>query len=271
MPVNGAGSPIRRLAVLGHPVGHSRSPAMQGAALADLGLGTEWTYEAIDVEPDRFEETVAALPDAGFVGVNVTVPHKEAALRIADSAGPEASATGAANTLVFETDGIRAENTDAPGLIASIGDVEPGRALVLGAGGAGRAAAWALADAGHEVDVWNRTPDRADEVAEELGVRAIRSPATGEYGVIVNSTAVGLDGAGALADLPLEPEGLYAGQVVVDMVYGDRPSELLAIAGGRGSRTVDGIEVLVRQGALSLAIWTGLEPSLDVMRAAARD
>lgn len=258
-----------RLAVLGHPVGHSRSPAMQTAALRDLGL-KGWTYEAIDVESDRLEELVVSMPGAGFIGANVTVPHKEAALRLADSAGPEATGIGAANTLIFGSEGTRAENTDAPGLLAAIGDVAPGRALVLGAGGAGRAAVWALERAGHRVDLWNRTAERAVSVADELGATATEDPESGDYGIVVNSSAAGLDGTGALTDLPLDPEGFNSGQVVVDMVYGDRPSELLECAARKGARTVDGIEVLVRQGALSLGIWTGLEPSLDVMRAAAR-
>lgn len=243
---------------------------MQGAALRDLGLGDRWTYEAIDVDPDRFEELVDSMPGSGFVGANVTVPHKEAALRLADSSGPEATGIGAANTLVFRPDGVRAENTDAPGLLAAIGEISPGRALVLGAGGAGRAAVWALVGAGHRVDLWNRTQERANAVADELGATAIADPDTGDYGIVINSTAAGLDGSGALAELPVEPEGFGADQVVVDMVYGEVPSELLQAADRNGARTVDGIEILVRQGALSFEIWTGLEPSLEVMRAAAR-
>lgn len=260
----------RRLAVIGHPVAHSRSPAMQSAAISDLGLDDEWSYEAIDVAPEGFEDLVASLPEAGFAGVNVTVPHKEAAFALADSSGPEAGGIGAANTLIFEPGGTRAENTDAPGLIAAMGEVAPTRALVLGAGGAGRAAVWALARAGHTVDLWNRTPARAEAVASELGATALSSPDTAAYGVIVNSTAVGLDGSEGIDDLPLDAAGFGPGQVVVDMVYGERPSELLGLAGEAGARTVDGIEVLVRQGALSLLLWTGLEPSLEVMRTAAR-
>jgi shikimate dehydrogenase len=243
---------------------------MQAAALEDLGLGETWTYEAIDVDPDGFRELVESMPDSGFVGANVTVPHKEAALALADSVGQEAKGIGASNTLIFQPDGIRAENTDAPGLLAAIGEVPAGRALVLGAGGAGRAATWALAGAGHAVDLWNRTIERGQAVASELGVESLVEPRVGDYDVIVNSTAAGLSGEGGLADLPLQPEEFRSGQVVVDMVYADGPSELLVAAGELGARTVDGIEVLVRQGALSLGLWTGLEPSIEVMRTAAR-
>ena len=134
-----------RLAVVGHPVGHSRSPAMQMAALADLGLAGSWEYGAIDLEPEGFEAGIGDLVEAGYVGVNVTVPHKEAALRIADTASDAAREIGAANTLTFGESGILAENTDGPALAGFIpADIEGKPALVLGAGGAARAAIWAL-------------------------------------------------------------------------------------------------------------------------------
>ncbi len=127
-----------RLAVLGHPVGHSRSPAMHNAALAALGMEEEWSYEAIEVAPDAFEERVRAMPAEGFAGANVTVPHKGAALAVADEISEVAREIGAANTLVFAGGEIRAANTDADGLLAAL-PAPPGgrRTLVLGAGGAG--------------------------------------------------------------------------------------------------------------------------------------
>ena len=244
---------------------------MQTAALADLGLADGWSYEAIDIEPGDFERQVRSLPGSGFAGVNVTVPHKEAALQLADSAGSAAAAIGAANTLVFEDSSIRAENTDAPGLVEAVGQVGAGTpSLVLGAGGAARAAVWALLGAGAEVSVWNRTADRAEALVAEIGGVAEASPEVAGYDLIVNASAAGLDGGDALAELPLERSGFRPGQTVVDMVYGDTPSSLLAAASAAGAATVDGLEVLVRQGALSLEIWTGRRPSLDVMRAAAR-
>src|SRR5690349_7278413 len=137
-----------RLAVLGHPVFHSRSPAMQNAALADLGLG-DWQYEAIDVAPEEFKALVRGLPGRGFAGVNVTVPHKETVLAVADEATDAAKAIGAANTLTFVDGQIQADNTDAPGLIDALAgrtaELMGKSALVLGAGGAGRAVVWALA------------------------------------------------------------------------------------------------------------------------------
>jgi shikimate dehydrogenase len=130
------GPGVKRLAVLGHPVSHSRSPGMQSAALEALGLSPEWSYGAIDVDPAEFDDRVRVLPAEGYVGANVTIPHKEAALLIADQASEAASEIGAANTLSFGDGGIRADNTDAPGLLAALPDpVAEGSVLVLGAGG----------------------------------------------------------------------------------------------------------------------------------------
>ena len=262
---------MRKLAVLGHPVAHSRSPAMHGAALAELGLAGEWSYSAIDVPPDELEARVRAMAGEGFAGANVTVPHKGAALALADSLSETAREIGAANTLSFEGDEIRADNTDAQGLLDAFPESAAGkRALVLGAGGAARAAVWALVREGAEVAVWNRTALRAEHLCGELGGAATEAPDQAGSELIVNTTAAGLRGEDPFVELPLEPARFAPGQTVVDLVYGERPSPLLAAAQAAGATVVDGIEILVRQGALSLRIWTGLEPPLEAMRAAAR-
>jgi shikimate dehydrogenase len=262
---------MKRLAVLGHPVAHSRSPAMQTAALAELGLGGEWSYEAIDVAPDGFERLVRELPGRGFVGANVTVPHKGAALAVADTLTETAREIGAANTLSFDGEEILAGNTDAGGLLAALpAPPAGGRALVLGAGGAARAVVWGLLREGAAVEVWNRTSLRSSHLCEELGGGAVEAPDAAVYDLIVNSTAVGLHGEDPFEALPLGPEAFVPGQVVVDMVYGRERTALLAAAEAAGATTVDGIEVLVRQGALSLQVWTGREAPLAAMRAAAR-
>lgn len=260
-----------RLAVLGHPVGHSRSPAMHSAALAELGLADEWSYEAIDVAPDAFEPRVREMPAEGFAGANVTVPHKGAALALADELSETAREIGAANTLVFADDGVRAENTDADGLLRALPCPLAGaRALVLGAGGAGRAIVWALLREGASVAVWNRTPLRSQHLCEELGGEPVADPEQADYELIVNSTAVGLRGEDPFAELPLRAEALSSEQTVVDMVYGSGRTALLQAAEAAGATTVDGIEVLVQQGALSLEIWTARPAPLDTMRTAAR-
>ena len=275
---------MNRLAVLGHPVSHSRSPAMQSAALEALGLASEWSYEAIDVEPARFAERSRALPGEGFVGVNVTIPHKEAALAIADEASEAAQQIGAANTLSFADGRIRAENTDATGLLAALPRPVSGKtALVLGAGGSARAAVWALAGEGAAVSVWNRTGSRTDELVRDLAVAGRDTPAEGRlapvsgeqarasgYGLIVNCTAVGMHDEDPFEHLPIDPERLDAEIVVIDLVYAGSESRLMAEARRRSAEAIDGLEILVRQGAESLRIWTGMEPPLDVMRNARR-
>lgn len=248
---------------------------MHNAAFRALGLS--WRYLRLPVPPERFDETVRALPASGYRGANVTIPHKVAALRVADRATPAARAVGAANTLTFADGQVEAENTDAGGLLDALGEPPRGkRALVLGAGGAGRGAVWALREAGAaEVAVWNRTPERAAALAEELGARAVERPAAASGGldVLVNATSVGLDPALAEGDVleALGLTGLEPPPTVVDLVYGEGAAGLGRWAARGGARLVDGLEVLVRQGARSFERWTGLEPPLEVLRDAARE
>jgi shikimate dehydrogenase len=273
----------KRLAVIGHPVAHSRSPAMQNAALEALGLSGEWSYEAIDLDPAELAGRVRELPGAGFVGANVTIPHKRAALELADRASEAAAQIGAANTLSFVEGAIHAENTDATGLLSALpGPLEGKRALVLGAGGSARAAVWALAGQGASVSVWNRTPERTDEVVRELAGAGSGTSAEGRlasisgeqaksngFHLIVNCTAVGMVDEDPFDQLPLDPQRFDAGVTLVDLVYAGSESRLVREARERKATAIGGLEVLVRQGADSLRIWTGMDPPLDVMRAAA--
>jgi shikimate dehydrogenase len=269
----------KRLAVLGQPISHSLSPAMHNAALAALGMDREWSYEAIEVAPERFEQLVRSLPDDRFVGANVTVPHKLAALRVADAASEAARGIGAANTLSFVRGRIAAENTDAEGLLAALPEPARGkRALVLGAGGAARAAVWGLLREGAEVSIWNRTRPRAEALAAEFGATVIDpDPAvcclrSGDFDLIVNATTVGLrpgsPPASDLKALRLGADSFSSRQMVVDLVYGPVETDLVRVARERGAATVDGREVLVYQGAASFRIWTGTEPPLEEMRKA---
>jgi len=258
-----------KLAVLGHPVSHSRSPAMQNAALGALELW-DWSYEAIDAAPAEFEAKVREMAAGDFAGANVTVPHKEVALDLADEASEASQQIGAANTLAFTEAGIEAHNTDADGLLAALPVTPRGkRVLILGAGGAARAAIWALRWEGAEVEVWNRTPEKAAALCSELGGAAVTDPRQDHYEIVVNTSAAGLRGEDPFDHLPLEPDLFAAGQTVVDMVYGERRSPLLEAAERAHAETVDGLEILVQQGARSLEIWTGCEPDLNVMRRAA--
>jgi shikimate dehydrogenase len=259
-----------RLGVLGWPVAHSRSPVIQGAALRAVGL-SNWRYQLLPVPPELFDETVRALPNAGFRGANVTIPHKEAALRLADSASASARAIGAANTLTFDDCGaITAENTDAPALIDALPFAPAGRtALVLGAGGSARAAVWALLDAGaREVRIWNRNPERARSLCAELGGTPVQVAEPAD--VLVNCTSVGLDRTElTLEQLPIEAEHLTGFGCVIDLVYRDGGTPLAKAARARTIPVVDGLELLVGQGALSFERFTGRPAPVAVMRAAA--
>jgi shikimate dehydrogenase len=243
---------------------------MHNAALAAVGL-ERWRYQLLPVPPELFAETVRALPAAGFRGVNATIPHKQAALAVADEATERASAIGAANTLSFEAGGIIADNTDAPALIAGLPfGVAGTTALVLGAGGSARAAVWALRDAGAaEVRVWNRTPARAERLAAELGATPVSSAEPAD--LLVHCTSSGLDDPTTmLKSLPLVADDLVGYRCVVDLVYSRTDTSLVDAALARSIPVLDGPELLARQGALSFERFTGRQAPVEVMRAAAR-
>ncbi len=276
------------VAVLGHPVGHSRSPAMHNRAFAELGL--DWSYEAIDVEPERFEATVAELAERGFAGANVTIPHKLRALELATRASDTARAVGAANTLRLGPEELFADNTDVAGFLAALRGQAPEAptgmsALVLGAGGAARAVVYALLSEGTAaVEVWNRHPERAARLVEDLqphasstALRASAMPEPQAADLIVNATSVGMrhphESGGTVAsfkDLPLVADVLGDRQVMVDLVYRDGETALAQAARARGMRFVGGLEVLVQQGAASFQLWTGRPAPLQAMRDGAR-
>ena len=262
---------MTRLGVCGWPVAHSRSPQMHTAALAVLGL--DWRYQRLPIPPQLFAETVRALPALGFRGVNATIPHKEAALAVADAASESARAIGAANTLTFEPGGaIHADNTDASGFLAALPRSAYGKtALVLGAGGSARAVIYALRQAGaSEVRVWNRTADRAAAVARELGATAVERAEPAD--IVVNCTSIGLQNPGeTFKALPLRADELGAGCLVVDMVYRLGGTLFLQAAAAAGAEVVDGLEILVAQGAASLERWTGRTAPDKAMREAVSD
>ena len=280
-------SPERtRLVVLGHPVGHSLSPPMQNAALREMGLADRWTYDAIDVTPAEFPALVRKLADEGYKGANVTLPHKVAALALSDEATSQARRIGAANTLTFNDDGtISAANSDAPGFLDSLGQAAAGRrAVVLGAGGTSRAVVCALTDAGAEVLIWNRTYARAVALAEEFGARALSDrewdqlSSTGDFDIVTNTTSIGLrqpgerfQGEEDLKALGIRGDNLNESHTVVDLVYGTEPTALALAARQAGAKFVDGLEILILQGAISLNIWTGMEVPIDAMRDAIRE
>ncbi len=207
--------------------------------------------------------------------MNVTIPHKGAALAVADDASAAAREIGAANTLVYRPDGsIFADNTDAPGLLATLAERPQRTAVVLGAGGSARAVVWALRSIGCAVLVWNRTPQRAAELAASLDAEAIMlstDDLAPEADVLVNCTAAELeDPSSAMPALPLTVDHLARYATVVDLAYRPGGTVLTAEAAKR-THVVDGLEILVQQGARSFELWTGRRADVAVMRSAVRD
>ncbi len=257
--------------IIGWPVEHSLSPAMHNAAFRELGLN--WLYVAFPVAPERVREAIAGLAAAGVAGLNATIPHKTAAMEAASSRSAAVEAIGAANTLVPDGEGgFRADNTDAEGFLRSLDESAPmelkGRsALLLGAGGAAKAVAFALSGRGARLLVSNRTDRRAAELGEVVPFRTdALDAAAREVDLVVNATSLGLEGDAPPPELPLA--GLRRGQVVADVVYRPGGTPWLAAAEEAGVRPVDGLGMLLHQGAAAFEQWTGRPAPVEVMRRA---
>ena len=278
VPSGGAvppGGSVPLAGVIGHPVAHSRSPALHGHWLRALGLRGH--YVPLEVHARHLDEALRALPIMGFVGANVTIPHKGAALALAAEATERARRIGAANTLTFGEGGIHADNTDGEGFLAALRAgapgwrAEAGPALVLGAGGAARAVVDALVREGAAVRIANRTARRAEALASELGGEALSweeaGEAVAEARLVVNTTSLGMTGAAPMA-LPLG--GLRPGMAVMDLVYAPLRTPLLAAAEAAGAAAVDGLGMLLHQAAPGFERWFGTRPPVDdAARAAA--
>ena len=258
---------IPRACVMGHPVAHSRSPMIHGYWLKTLGI--QGAYDLKDLSPEAFPDFVTGFPANGYIGGNVTVPHKEAAYRIVDSRDEAAEAIGAVNTLWLENGRLLGGNSDTHGFIANLDDRAPGwdvpgcRAVVLGAGGAARSVVYALVTRGAQVHLVNRTFARAEEVAARFGPR-IRANGIDELpgllataDVLVNCTSLGMVGKPAL-EIDLRP--LKSSAVVHDIVYVPLETPLLAAARLRGHRTVDGLGMLLQQAGFGFRKWFGGAP-----------
>lgn len=269
-PIDGR---TRVAGIIGNPVAHSLSPAMHNAAFSALGLN--WRYLAFPVESERVGEALRGLAAAGLAGINVTIPHKRAVLEHCSALSAAARAIGAANTLVPDgAGGFRADNTDAEGFVRALDEQAPmelgGREVViLGAGGAARALTFALRGRGARVVIANRTPGRAEQVGADDEVPfagPARDRALDRAALVVNATSLGLHESGVPVELPLEQ--LRRDQVVADIVYRPGGTPWLGAVAGRGIRTVDGLGMLLHQGAAAFAQWTGIEPPVEVMRRA---
>ena len=265
--------------VIGSPIAHSRSPQLQRHWLVTHGLAGH--YIPMDIKTQDLADAIRMLPKLGFVGVNVTIPHKETVLDIADLVTDRATMIGAANTLIFRKDGkIHADNTDGYGFLENLKTGAPNweptaaPAAVLGAGGAARAVVAALLDAGvPEVMIANRTQIRADRLAEDLGHRVkvvdwVHAPnMIDDANLLVNTTSLGMVGK---ADLRVPLDGLRPDMVVTDLVYTPIKTKLLEVAEAAGCTTVDGLGMLLHQAVPGFERWFGVRPTVDsAARAAA--
>jgi shikimate dehydrogenase len=262
----------RVAAVIGSPIRHSLSPVLYNAAFRALEL--DWVFVALDVAPGEGAAAVASMRTLGIEGLSVTMPHKADAAGAVDVLTPTAERLGAVNSIVLRAGGLIGDNTDGPGFIDALRadeGIDPAglRCLVLGAGGAARAVVLALAKAGAaDVAVWGRTPQRAVDAAALAGPvgRAVDRPEGVECDLLVNATPAGM---GESPDAPVDPALVPGCRVVADLVYYPPITPLLEAARARGLVAVNGLGMLIHQAAHQFRSWTGEDPPLEVMSAAA--
>ncbi|MYB95590.1 shikimate dehydrogenase [Candidatus Poribacteria bacterium] len=272
----------RIVGVIGDPVEHSRSPQMHNAAFAKAGL--DYVYVPFHVRPNDLAAAIAGFKAINVVGINVTLPHKQAVISHLTSISREAELIGAVNTLTFSDEGIHGDNTDAPGVLSALEENENmsvpigENVVVLGAGGAARAVVVALALAGvASVTIANRTVERAVALAEEMGQKtgismrglgladAQLSVAVRESMLLINTAAVSMD---TTHPLLISADWLQPNTIVYDIVYTPPVTPLMRAAAVRGCETLGGIGMLVHQGAIAFEKWTGIAPCTETMREA---
>jgi shikimate dehydrogenase len=272
------------IGIIGDPVSHSLSPRLHNAAFAKLGL--DYVYVPLPVCAADVGAAVKGLAALGFRGANVTIPHKGAVIPYLDDLSEDARLAQAVNTIVVDDGHLHGYNTDVAGvraaLVAVAGDPVSGHpALILGAGGAARAAALALARLGCPLVIVNRTPSAAERLSSLvvegvpgaascrwLPLSALTEPEVRRQRVVVNATSLGMAGEGKVP--ALLADNVTAGQVVFDAVYASAPTEFLVAAQARGATVVDGLTMLLGQAAEAFSLWTGVPAPLDVMRDAIR-
>ena len=271
---------MTRLAgIIGHPVAHSLSPAFQAAAFASCGLDVR--YELWDTPAAGLAQRLESLRDPSVLGANVTIPHKEAVIPLLDELGGQSARAGAVNTIVNREGRLFGFNTDGPGFVAALrneANFDPAgkEVLLLGAGGAARGIAFALAETkAAQIGIWNRTPERANRLAADVSVAGgtavyVNSPPHRAYDCVVNCTSLGMEGTGTEAESPSEFEHVRPGSLAVDIVYKPEDTAFLKAARSAGLQTLGGLPMLIYQGALAFELWTGVRAPVDVMFEAAR-
>jgi shikimate dehydrogenase len=261
--------PFCAACIIGWPAGHSRSPIIHNYWIKQHGIAGEYRKEA--VPPAEFAAFLAGLDERGYVGANVTIPHKEAALALS-TPDARANAVGAANTLWRDGTTLRSTNTDVEGFLGNLDAAAPGwdrglqDAVVLGAGGSARAVLYGLVERGvSRIHLVNRTLDRAQALAQRFGAAVVPAPweeaeaLLGTAGLLVNSTSLGMKGQPPLA---IDVARLPARAVVADLVYVPLVTPLLAAARARGLATADGLGMLLHQAVRGFSLWFGVKPSV---------
>ena len=273
---------MKRFGVIGHPIAHSLSPLLHNSAFSMLGL--DCSYEAFDIEPTSLGAAIRDFKVRGFLGLNVTIPHKEALVGFVDEQSVESKAVGAVNTIIFDGDRIRGDNTDVYGIAKSLenyrSQIQQRTAVVIGAGGSARAIIYALCDrfAPSEIVVANRNEKRAKELIADLKPHAkqtslrpisLSSPelesVMEQATAVINATSVGM--YPAVNESPIgDPARFHPGQIVMDLVYTPLETRFLNQASRCGARTISGLEMFLHQGARSFEIWLGREMPVEQLR-----
>ena len=266
-PINGA---TQVYGILGRPVAHSLSPAMHNAAFRELGLNAAYVaFEVADLA-----HAVAGLRGLQIRGVSVTIPFKEDIIPLLDEIDPQAARIGAVNTVVNREGRLMGTNTDWLGALLALEEktaIAPKRVLILGAGGASRAIAFAILEKGGQVAVSDLDRDKALALSRQMWVEVVAPDHLGQYPaeILINATPVGMEPKSG--DIPLDPALLARFQVVMDIVYKPLETRLLKEARSRDCQVIDGLQMLIQQGAAQFELWTGQSAPREVMARAAYD
>ena len=269
--------------IIGDPIEHTLSPVMQNAAFREMGL--DYIYLPFKVAEGNLSEAIDGLRALNMAGINVTIPHKVVVIPLLDDIDGLAGYIGAVNTIVNQGGSLKGYNTDASGfyqaLTANKIEVSKKKIVILGAGGASRAIAFILADKGAELTILNRSLDSAQTIAErvfqtlrteiKVGKLTVKNlePVLDEADILVNTTSLGM--SPDLTETPVPARLLKKELVVFDIIYNPLKTRLIKEAEKEGARVLNGLEMLVRQGAAAFELWTGLKAPIEVMRKAARD
>ena len=257
------------LAVIGDPINHSLSPIIHNASILNLGLEKQFQYEKINVKPNHLQIFIETIRKTKLIGFNVTLPHKYKILQYLDKIDKSASIIGAVNTVVVEKSILCGYNTDIDGFINSLLEnnieIKNKNFLVIGAGGAALAVVYGLLREGAMVEIINRSEQNAlflKKKLDEFGsIKVIKKPNFNDFDSIINTTSVGMDGV----SIPINADSINDNHTVIDIIYNPNITPLLKIAKSSGARVINGIGMLINQGALSFKLFTGMEPNKNIM------